>query len=63
MVLLNLLQLVADMVAAEIVLPCEVHTSRTSHKVGLKFVQSCPEACTKLAKVHSMLAQTLCKVD
>lgn len=48
------------MVDAEIMLPCEVRTSQTSHKVGLKFIQvwakvctnffwSSPKLCTKLS--------------
>ena len=63
MMLLNLLLMVAVTVTAEIMLPCELCTSRTSHEVGLKFVRSWPEVCTKLAKVHSKLAQTSCEVD
>ena len=61
-------------VATEIMLPCKVCTSQTSHEVGSKFVQSWAEVCTKLARslfevgpklheVRSKLARTLYEVD
>ncbi len=38
------------MVAAEIMFPCEVRTSRTSNEVGSKFVQSWLEVRSKLGR-------------
>ena len=66
MVLLNLLQLVADMVAADIMLPCELCTSRTSHKVGLKslfevlpkFAQNWPKFIRCWPKLRANLTST-----
>ena len=49
-----------------IMLPCEVHTSGTSHKVGSKFVGSWGKVCTKLARssfvVEPKLARSSVKV-
>ena len=38
------------MVAAEIMFPCEVRTSRTSNEVRLKFVRNWLEVRSKLAR-------------
>ena len=56
-----------NMVAMEVMLPCEVHTLRTSHEVGSKVVQSWAKVCTKLARsLHEVclkLVRTSYEVD
>ena len=51
MVLLKLLQLVADTVVTEIMLPCEVRTSQTLHKVGSKFFEFGPKFAQSWPKI------------